>query len=106
MTIAELNQALKTIGYPVAYHHFTSPPNPPYLVYLFTYSNDMIADNQNYVEISNFQVELYNIKKDPVTEKLVEGKLKELELPYTKTETFIESEGLFQVLYLFQTIGG
>lgn len=106
MTIAELNQALKTIGYPVAYHHFTSPPNPPYLVYLFTYSNDMIADNQNYVEISNFQVELYNIKKDPEVEKQVEDKLKELELPYTKTEAFIESEGLLQVLYLFQTIGG
>lgn len=106
MTITELNQALKTIGLPVAYHHFAKPPEPPYLVYLFSYSNDMIADNQNYVELSNFQVELYNTKKDPVTEKRVEDKLKELELPYTKTETFIESEGLFQVLYLFQMIGG
>lgn len=106
MTILELNQALKGIGLPLAYHSFKTAPTPPYLVYLFTYSNDMIADNQNYVEISNFQVELYNTKKDPATEKLVEDRLKELELPYTKTETFIESEGLFQVLYLFQVIGG
>ena len=106
MTITELNQALKTIGLPVAYHHFTNPPTPPYLVYLFSSSADMMADNQNYAEISNFQVELYNVKKDLITEKRVKDKLKELELPYTKTETFIESEGLFQVLYLFQMIGG
>lgn len=106
MTEAELNQALKTIGLPVAYHSFKKAPSPPYLVYLFSYSGDMMADNQNYVEVSNFQVELYNTKKDPVTEKLVQDKLKELGLPYTKTETYIESEGLFQVLYLIQTIGG
>ena len=106
MTITELNQALKSIGLPLAYHSFKTAPTPPYLVYLFTYSNDMIADNQNYVEISNFQVELYNTKKDPATEKRVEDKLKELESPYTKTETFVESEGLFQVIYLFQVIGG
>jgi hypothetical protein len=106
VTQAQLYQALQSIGLPIAYHHFTTPPNPPYLVYLFNFSADMIADNQNYVEISNFQVELYNTKKDPVTEKRVEDKLKELELPYTKTETFIESEGLFQALYLIQVIGG
>lgn len=106
MTITELNQALKTIGLPLAYHSFKTAPRPPYLVYLFSSSADVIADNQNYAEISNFQVELYNNKKDPATEKRVEDKLKELELTYTKTETFIESAGLFQVLYLFQMIGG
>lgn len=106
MTITELNQALKTIGLPVAYHHFAKPPEPPYLVYLFSTSDDFMADNQNYVEISNFQIELYNTKKDSATEKKVEDKLKELELSYTKTEIFIESEGLYQVLYLFQVIGG
>lgn len=106
MTIAELNQALKTIGLPVVYHHFAKPPEPPYLVYLFSTSDDFMADNQNYQEVSNFQLELYNTKKDPPTEKLVEDRLKELRLPYGKTETYIESEGLFQVLYLFQVIGG
>lgn len=106
MTIVELNQALSDIGLPLAYHSFKKAPTPPYLVYLFTHSNDMTADNQNYVEISNFQVELYNTKKDPATEKRVEDKLKELELFYSKHEAFIESERLFQVLYLFQVIGG
>lgn len=106
MTITELNQALKTIGLPLAYHSFKSAPMPPYLVYLFSTSEDLMADNQNYAEISNFQVELYNTKKDPATEKLVEDELKEFRLPYSKTETYIESEGLFEVLYLIQVVGG
>ncbi len=106
MTITELNQALKTIGLPVAYHHFTEPPEPPYLVYLFSYSDDFMADNQNYKEISNYQLELYTKIKSPATESLVKDKLRELQLSYTKTETFIETEGLYQVLYLFQVIGG
>lgn len=106
MTITELNQALKTIGLPLAYHGFKTPPTPPYLVYLFTTSACLMADNQNYQEISNFQVELYNTKKDPAAEKRVEDKLKELRLPYSKTETYIESEELFEVLYLIQVVGG
>lgn len=106
MTQAQLYQALQSIGLPVAYHHFAAPPNPPYLVYLFSYSGDLMADDQNYVEITNCQIELYTKKKDPATEKLVQDKLKELRLPYTETETFIESESLFQALFLIQIIGG
>lgn len=106
MTQEQLNQALQSIGLPLAYHHFSKPPAPPYLVYLFTYSDDFMADNQNYKEISNYQLELYTKIKSPATESLVENKLWDLQLPYTKTETFIETEGLYQVLYLFQVIGG
>ena len=84
MTQDELYNHLKSIGLPVSYHDFTKTPTPPYLIYLFSYSNDLIADDKNYKEISNFQVELYTTKKDLESEKLVEDKLKELELPYSK----------------------
>lgn len=111
MTQAELFQALKAIGYPVAYSQFrvdddNPPPAPPYLTYLFAYDDDIMADNQNYVEISNFQVELYTKIKDLAAERAVQGKLKELGLPYRKTETWLDSEKLFQVIYEIQLIGG
>ena len=106
MTQEQLNQALQSIGLPVVYDHFSKPPPPPYLVYLFAYSDDFMADNQNYKEISNYQLELYTKIKSPTTESLVENKLRDLQLPYTKTGTFIETEGLYQALYLFQVIGG
>lgn len=54
MTQAELYQALKAIGYPVAYGSFSRPVTPPFITYQFAYSNDMIADNHNYVDIGNF----------------------------------------------------
>lgn len=111
MTQAELFQALKSIGLPVAYREFKEGPNnplpnPPYLVYLFSYANDMMADNQNYLPIDNFQIELYTNLKHPPTEQLVQNKLRELELPYSKTETYIDSEELFQIIYEIQLIGG
>ena len=109
MTQAELYQALKSIGLPIAYHHFEGTdlnpvPAPPYIVYLFAYSGDLIADNINYVEISNFQVELYTTKKDLQSEALVQSKLKALELPYSKSETWIESEKMYQVIYQIRLI--
>ena len=111
MTQAELYQALKAIGYPVAYSHFVSTPqnpapSPPFITYRFVQSSDLMADGQNYAEISNFTVELYTDEKDLVAEGKVQDKLKELGLPYTKTETWIDSEKLFQVIYEIQLVGG
>lgn len=106
MTLQELFQALKSIGYPVSYGSFAVPVTPPYLIYQFAYSNDFMADGMNYLEVSNLQVELYTEYKDPAAEKKVQDKLKELKLPYTKIETYLESEKLYQIVYEIQLIGG
>lgn len=99
MTQQELYNHLKSIGLPLSYDHFNDEITPPYLIYKFSYSNDLIADNHNYIPISNFQIELYTVKKDLASEKLVEDKLKEIELPYNKLEFWIEEEKLYQVIY-------
>ena len=99
MDEATLFTLLKTINLPVAYHHFTSPPSPPYIVYLFSYSSNFGADNKVYEAGKNFQVELYTTKKDPASEKLIEDALNGADAYWDKTETYIESEGLYQVLY-------
>lgn len=106
MTQAELYQALKSLGIPVSYGEFNVAPPPPFITYLFAYSSDMNADNHNYLEISNYQIELYTTKKDLAREKLVQDKLKELRIPYSKTESWLESEKLRQVIYEIQLIGG
>jgi len=98
---------LKSTGLPVAYHHFPedenfSPPklpDPPYIVYLFSHSSNFGADNRVYNKQSNYQVELYSTKKDPASEKLLEDLFDDNDIYWEKTETFIESEGLYQVLY-------
>ena len=111
MTQPELLATLESLGMPVAYSEFVSTPEnpappPPFITYQFVNDDDFKADNQNYVEISSFNIELYTNKKDPVSEKLVQDKLKELRLPYSKSETWIDSEKMFQVVYTIQLIGG
>lgn len=111
MNQTELFTALKSLGMPVAYGEFLDTPKnpappPPFITYQFVNDSDLKADNQNYVDISNFQIELYANKKDPTKEKLVQDKLKELRLPYSKIEARIDSENLWQVIYTVQLIGG
>lgn len=107
MTQQELYQALKSLGVPVAYSHFMEStgkpiPDPPYIVYLSTTSQDFQADNRNFYPVRTFQVELYTAKKDLAAEKILEDKLNELELPYTATEIYLESESMFQRVYEIQ----
>lgn len=106
MTYLDLIQEMRALGFPCAYHHFNTPPEPPYTVVLYAYSSDVQADNQNYAEVGNYQLELYHTIKHPPSEKKIEDKLRELRLPYEKTESYIESEGLYQIIYQVRLLGG
>ena len=106
MTQKELFQALCTLGLPVAYSGFGSAVTPPFITYQFAYSSDLTADNHNYLDISHFQVELYSKTKDPGLEAQLQALLRDLRLAYRKSETFVATEGLFQVVYEVQLIGG
>jgi hypothetical protein len=104
MTLSELNLILQSTGLPVAYSHFVeadnSPlPEPPFIVYLITYSSNQSADDQVYKQIQNVQIELYTDKKDLDSEAILERILNENDLPFSTTETYIESEALFQKIY-------
>jgi hypothetical protein len=94
-----LKTLLDTTGLSVAYHHFKSPPSPPYIVYLFSHSENFGADDKVYRQVPNYQVELYTKSKDPSAEALIEDLLDANDIYWEKSETYIESEGLYQVLY-------
>lgn len=104
MTLAELNKLLKATGYPVAYSHFVAAtdrpiPDPPYITYLVTYSSNFIADDKVHKQIQNVDIELYTNIKDLNSEAKLEAILDANEIPYNTTETYIESEKLFQKIY-------
>jgi hypothetical protein len=104
MTLTELKQILDTSGYPVAYSHFKEPPSLPYIVYLVSYSSNFFADNKVHRKIDNVQIELYTDKKDLNAENTLESVLDTHEIPYQTTESYIESEQLFQKLYELRLI--
>ena len=104
MTLSDIYTILKVTGYPVAYSHFTATtnnplPTPPYITYLSAYSSNLKADNMVYEKIDNLQIELYTNKKDLAAEKKLEDLLDQNEIAYESTETWIDSEQLFQKIY-------
>ena len=94
-----LLEMLRKIQLPFAYDHFAEgeAPEPPFICYLVYGSNNMFADDSVFLKVERVYVELYTDKKDPVTEAALEVAL----APYCwdKTETYIESERLFQITY-------
>lgn len=104
MVLNDIYTILKATGYPVAYSHFTATtnnplPTPPYIAYLSAYSSNFKADDKVYKKIDNLQIELYTTKKDLVAEKKLEDLLDSNEIAYETTETWIDSEQLFQKIY-------
>ncbi|MDX8359825.1 hypothetical protein [Cytobacillus sp. IB215316] len=104
MTLVELKQILDATGLPIAYSHFKETQLPPYICYLASYSSNFMADNKVYKNIDNIQIELYTTKKDLVAEAIIEAALNDNQVPWESTETFIESEQLFQKIYEMRLI--
>lgn len=101
MTYKEIAELLATTGLPVVYHHWeeNSAPELPYLVYLFPGRDDFFADNSNYQAIINLNIELYSDQKDFASEQKLEEILIQNHIPFKKTELYIASEKMFEVLY-------
>lgn len=101
MSWEEILSALQGTGMPVAYDHFAEgeAPLPPYVVYRNPGSDNFKADGMVYHKVDELDVELYTDTKDTEAEGKVEAALDEMELFYNKTETFINSEKLYMVLY-------
>lgn len=95
----EVLKALRTLKLPMAYNHFAegeSPP-PPFLCYLVTRSHNFFADSRVYQKVDRLSVELYSDRKDPKLEAKVEKVLSSF--CWEKSEVFIESEKLYQIIY-------
>lgn len=101
MTKAEVVGMLEEIGLPFAYDHFAEGEavNPPFLIYLYPRANNFAADGVAYYKIDRLQLELYTDKKDIGLEDKVEAVLDRYGFFYSKSETWISSEKMYEVLY-------
>jgi hypothetical protein len=101
----ELLRILKEMGIPFAYDHFAEgeSPEPPFICYLLPESDNFSADGKVYKKINEVHIELYTDVKDPALENSVETVMDSHDIFYNKTEVWIESEKLYEVLYSFET---
>ena len=99
-----VTKILEELGLPFAYDHFAEGESPetPFICYLSPGSDNFAADGKVYYKINEFHIELYTDYKDPELEKRLEDILDGASIFYEKSETWIESEKLYEVLYTFE----
>ena len=95
---------LRELKLPFAYDHFAEgeAPEPPFICYLVPGSNNFAADGRVYFKINEYHIELYTDEKSPALESSLESVLDNHGIFYNKSETWIESEKLYEVLYTFE----
>ena len=101
MTKKKVAQMVKEFGLPFAYDHFAEgeSPEPPFVVYLYPASDNFAADGIVYFKKDRLHVELYTDSKDLVLEQQIEDVLDAYGIFYSKSEVWIQSERLYEVLY-------
>ena len=102
-----LRSLLQEMGSPFAYDHVAAgeSPEPPVLCYLLPDSGHFPADGRVYFKIEDVRIELYTDRKDPAAESKVEAVLNQHGIFYARSEVWIESEKLYEVLYSFEMEG-
>ena len=101
MTYDEITTILEEANLPLAYDHFEEgeSPDPPFLIFLFPFTNNFAADGTVYKKINELHIELYTDLKQPDVEKQIEDVLDGHEIVYDKSEVWIPEEKLYEVLY-------
>ena len=101
MTHEEIVEMLEEAGLPLAYDHFAEgeSPEPPFICFLSPQSDNFSADNVVYAEFQYLNVELYTDEKNPELEDRLEAVFNAHELFWQKSEVWIETEKLYEVLY-------
>lgn len=100
MTYKQVSELIESFGLPYAYYEFPQTQEaPPFICFLFTDSDDLLADDTNYAKIRPLSIELYTDTKDFALESRIETALNEAGLVFTRSEVYIDSERMFQIVY-------
>lgn len=101
MTFKEIKTMINSIGYSTAYYQF--PDNtgqaPPFICFYFPNNSDFKADDSNYCKIEHLVIELYTDTKDFDAESAVESVLSQYDIVWTRRETSIDSERMYECIY-------
>ena len=95
-----IKQILEQLNIPVAYDHFNTPTNPPFIAYRRYSQDNFGADNKVYKVINNYYVYLITQYKDVELEQQLENTLIEAEAFFNAiSEDYINEENIYQIVY-------
>ncbi|NLK76248.1 MAG: hypothetical protein GX284_00705 [Clostridiales bacterium] len=97
----QIEEMLEKMGIEYRYHHFeeSEAVNPPFICWLIPGSDNFAADGKTFFKVDKLDIELYTDSKDTELEQKVEQVLEDYGIYWEKTETYIESENMYEVLY-------
>lgn len=106
MTTKEVATMVASIGLPYAYYEFPDDTqrDPPFVCFLFTDNNDMLADNENYTDTRTLVIEFYSGQKDFSTESIIRSVLRGAKLPFTQSSDFLADEHLYITIFTTEVI--
>lgn len=106
MTYTEVASMIGSIGLDYAYYQFpeASGQAPPFVLFYYPEDNDFVADGCNYVKKRRLIIELYTDNKDFTTEAAVEAVLTANGFVYSRSETYIDSERMYEVIFQTEVI--
>lgn len=101
MQFKNIKTILAAANLPLTYYQWPeqNAPEPPYLVWYLPGSENFDADDKVYKRVDTLNVELYTKTKDFEKEMAVEAVLDAAGFTWDKTETYIDSEHMYEVLY-------
>lgn len=101
MTYEEVKTMMESMGFPTAYYQYpiNQVPSLPFTVFYYPNTNNFAADNEVYTKIESLNIELYTANKSFADEETVESVLKANNLVWQKSETYLDSEHMYEVLY-------
>lgn len=106
MTYEEIAEMIEGMGYPYAYYSFPvgEAPNLPYIVFYYPNSDNVSADDKVYQRVDSLNIELYTPVKMFSAEQAVESVLEANNMVWEKSESYINSEHMYEVLYEMEII--
>ena len=95
---------LNEIDITYAYDHFAEGevPNTPFICYRIPGSDNFAADGVTYFKVNEVNIELYTDIKNLTVEQQVEAVLDKYGIFYERSEVWISSEKLYEVMYTFE----
>lgn len=101
MLITDIKTMLGQTGLNATYYQWPEKQAPklPCLVWYLPNSDNFAADDKVYKHIETLNVELYTETKDFATEKAVEDILESWNMVWERSESYIENEHMYEVLY-------
>ena len=105
-TFVDIENMVSEMGLPYAYYSFPEKMAPalPYVLFYYPRMTPETAGDTHHAQIYSLYIELYTQNKDFSVESTVENVLLNAGMVFTKEETYLNDEHMFETRYLMEVI--